>query len=298
MNSKNINSYSDNIYVSLHSAQKKDLAESLDYLLNLGFKNIELCGGTDYNENYKNILIEFKEKYNLKYLVHNYYPAPKENFSLNLSSINHEIINNSIDLMKKAIDLCTILDCKRYSYHAGFRLSPQPSELGVGLKKNKLIERNYACEIFKRNSEAIIKYGKERGVIVYIENNVLGKKNHLAFNENPFIFTDATDINLIEKHIKANVLLDVAHLKVSCNNLGLNFQDQLKILSKNCNYYHLSNNSGCEDENKQLNLDDDILTAIKNIKLKKDTYFTIEVYSGEDSLRKSYHNLYQVLNEK
>lgn len=288
----NTDHYSNKIYVSLFSAQQNDLVKALDKLIFLGFKNIELCGGTRYRKDYEEILIQYQKKFNLNYLVHNYFPAPLTPFSLNLASDNKQIITNSIELIKKAIDLCVKIKSKRYSFHAGFRLSPQPTELGEKLVKRELLNKKVAWEIFSNNVEIIKKYSNEKGVDIFIENNVIGEKNKKSFLENPFLFTDSSELCSIENLVNGNILLDVGHLKVSCKNLNLNFEDEFCKISKKCKYYHISNNNGLEDQNAHILYDDDIFKILKKTNYSDiDTCYTLEVYQGDEYLVNSYKNL-------
>ena len=77
--------------------------------------------------------MELKQKYDLVYLVHNYFPPPKEEFVLNLGSTNNEIIRKSISLCKKAIDDAVVLGAPCYSIHAGFYFDPEIPEFRVGV---------------------------------------------------------------------------------------------------------------------------------------------------------------------
>ena len=58
------------IYLSSSCVKSEKIKDSVLVLAKNGYKNIELSGGTEYYESFENDLIDLKENYNLKYLVH------------------------------------------------------------------------------------------------------------------------------------------------------------------------------------------------------------------------------------
>ena len=78
------------IYISSSCVKNTKIKDSVEELATNGFKNIELSGGTEYYDNFENDLLELKDKYNLNYRCHNYFPPPKKHFVLNLASPNNE----------------------------------------------------------------------------------------------------------------------------------------------------------------------------------------------------------------
>ena len=92
------------IYISSACIKSDKISESISILAESGFRKIELSGGTKYYKDYEKDLVFLQQKYNLNYLVHNYFPPPEEPFVLNLASTNDHIYHSSIELYKKAID--------------------------------------------------------------------------------------------------------------------------------------------------------------------------------------------------
>lgn len=280
--------FSDRVFVSLSSAGEADLSNAIDALLSEGFSNIELSGGTVFNQATKDILLNYKENSNVKFHVHNYFPAPDQSFALNLSSDREETIAKSLQLISEAIELSALLETGRYSVHAGFLLDPNPSELGAGWKKAPLLTREKGWENFIHNFSIIQDMAASRNVQLFVENNVLSKKNKEMFGANPFLFTDSSDAGKITENLGMKVLLDLGHLKVSCTSLGIDFGGEVSRLATDCIYFHLSNNSGQEDENKGLAVNDDIISAVpKKSFLDENVIFTIEVYDCFRAIRES-----------
>ena len=96
-------------------------------------------------------------------------------------------------------------------------------------------------------------------------------------------------LELLEK-VNFKVLLDLAHLKVSCNTLNLDFLDQSKKLMQYTDYLHVSGNDGLSDQNHGIKDDASIIKFFENNDLSDKT-LTLEVYSDLDSIRSSYEKL-------
>ena len=96
-------------------------------------------------------------------------------------------------------------------------------------------------------------------------------------------------ISLKEK-IDFNLLLDVAHLKVSAKTLGLDLEDEFAKMINASNYIHISDNDGMHDSNNRLNKSSTLLSMLSNsVTDNKD--FTLEIYDGVDSIKQSYQAL-------
>ena len=93
------------IYISSSCVKHIKIKDAVQDLVNNGFKNIELSGGTEYYNGFEDDLLELKNKYNLNYICHNYFPPPKEHFVLNLASLDDEIYNKTFEHLKNAIEL-------------------------------------------------------------------------------------------------------------------------------------------------------------------------------------------------
>ena len=278
------------IYISSSCLKNDKISQSVEQLAVQGFKNIELSGGTNLYEGYIDDLLELKNKYNLKYLLHNYFPPPKDSFMLNIASLNNELFEKSIEHCLNALQVCKILGSRKYGIHAGFLIDFAPSEAGKKIQLKKVNDRAVAID---RLTQAWIKIEEEAGneVDLYIENNVLSKTNHDTYKgDNPFLLTDhKTYLELLEK-VNFKILLDLAHLKVSCHTLGLNFFDQSNELIKNTDYLHVSGNNGLSDQNYGIKNDSSIIEFLENKDLSNMT-LTLEVYSGLEDIKSSYERL-------
>ena len=134
------------IYVSSFCSKQKKIGSAIRELAEHGFRNIELSGGTEYYEGYEEDIFDLKEKYNLKFLVHNYFPPPKDDFVLNLASLDDAIFERSFEQLRKAIRLASLLGADKFGFHAGFYVDIRVDELGKAISAHNLWDMKQAYE--------------------------------------------------------------------------------------------------------------------------------------------------------
>lgn len=274
------------IYISTSCVKHRKIKDSIEELASNGFKNIELSGGTEYYENFEHDLLELKEKYSLNYRCHNYFPPPKRPFVLNLASLNDEIFQMSFDHLEKAISLSNRLGADKFAFHSGFFIDIRLSEIGKKLSRDKLFDKEESLERFC-NAYDIIKR-KAKNVSLFIENNVFSKTNADTYDgKNPFMMTNFDEYKSLKEKINFNLLLDVAHLKVSAKTLGLDWKEEFENMMSVSNYIHVSDNDGFHDLNNQLTKSSSLLSMLKRSDTKNKD-FTLEVYDEISAIKRSY----------
>ena len=277
------------IYVSSSCSKQKRIGHAIQELAEHGFQNIELSGGTEYYEGYEDDIFDLKEKYNLNYLVHNYFPPPKEDFVLNLASLDDTIFERSIAQLRKAIRLARLLGTDKFGFHAGFYVDIGVNEIGKAVSARHLCNTKQAYERFCNGFNLIKKESKE--IQIYIENNVYSKTNFSIYRlQNPFMLTSPAEYRELQQHIDFKLLLDVAHLYVSSRSLGFDFNLHLDQMSMETDYVHLSDNDGWHDQNAEFISDSKLLNKIKK-KYLKDKTITLEIYTGIDALKASFDHI-------
>lgn len=282
------------IFVSSSCVKHKNIKKSVEDLAENGFKNIELSGGTEYYENFEEDLLELKYKYDLNYRCHNYFPPPKIPFVLNLASLDDETFKKSFHHLEKVIALSQRLEADKFGFHAGFFIDIKLDEIGKKLSKDKLFDREKAIDRFCKSYEIIKK--KTNKLSLYIENNVFSISNAKTYkNTNPFMMTSFNDYKALKKKIDFNLLLDVAHLKVSVNTLKLNFEEEFTNMIRECKYFHISDNDGLHDTNNELTKTSNLLPVLEKSDIK-DKDFTLEVYDGMRAIKNSYSVLSKVIS--
>lgn len=281
------------IYISTSCVKHKKIRTSIQELVDNGFHNIELSGGTEYYDELEDDLLELKAKYHLSYICHNYFPPPKEHFVLNLASLDDEIYNKTFAHLKSAIQLSKKLGAKRFAFHAGFFIDIKVNEIGKKISKANLFDKKKSIQRF---CDGFVELQKSAdGIELYIENNVFSSTNAMTYNnENLFMLTNSSEYKELKNKINFSLLLDVAHLKVSSKTLDLSFEDELSCMINQSDYIHLSDNDALDDLNYKIRADSNLLDLLKKQDLKgKD--FTLEIYDDINEIKKTYEILQKVI---
>lgn len=252
------------IYVSTSAIGSKSLSKTVRKFNQYGIKNIELSYGVfekDFNKTFKKL----SKKNN--FLFHNYYPKPKKEFVINLASFNRNVRLQSIKFIKNNIDFCSKNKIKFYSFHAGFLIDPKPKYLGKKIPKTVIQPRGKSIKLFINTIRDLAKYAKKKKIKIFIENNVISKQNLIKFKKNPLLMTSPTEIKKIMSKLPKNVrlLMDVAHLKVSSKTLKFNLVESFKNLRKYTGAYHLSDNNGIIDNNRDVKRNSWFLNLITKV---------------------------------
>lgn len=274
------------IYISSACVRHKKIKDSVKELAVNGFKNIELSGGTEYYENFEEDLLNLKEKFNLKYLCHNYFPPPENSFVLNLASLNNETFDMSFKHLEKVISLSNRLGADKFGFHAGFFIDIKLDEIGKKLSRDNLFDAKESTERFCNAFDIISRESKN--LKLFIENNVFSKSNADTYDgEKPFMMTSFNDYKSLKEKIDFNLLLDVAHLKVSVKTLGLNWEEEFHNMMSVSDYVHVSDNDGFHDLNNQLTKQSNLLPMLSEIDTSNKD-FTLEIYDGMNAIKKSF----------
>lgn len=274
------------IFVSSACSRKRTIGEAVRELANRGFRNIELSGGTAYYESYKADLLELKEQYGLRYLLHNYFPPPQVDFVLNLASLDDDIFSRSMAHLMKAMDLSLELKASRFGFHAGLLIAPEVHELGKSIPYRKLADRSQATQRFCEGLRSLTGSGKP--VDLYLENHVFSESNSKNYHgKNPFLLTDSEGFTELRRSVDCRLLLDVGHLKVSARTLHLPFGEQLARMISHTDYIHLSENDGLHDLNWGLSAEGEVYRELERQDLRGKT-ITLEIYEGLEKLEQSY----------
>ncbi len=281
------------IYISSSCVKHKKIKDSVQELVDNGFKEIELSGGTEYYDGFEDDLLELKEKYDLNFLCHNYFPPPKDHFVVNLASLNEEVYSKTFEHLKKAIELSKNLGAKKFAFHAGFFMDIKVSEIGKKISNDNFFDKEKATQRFCNGFEELQKLSSN--VKLYVENNVFSATNYKTFSgDNIFMLTNSQEYSELKSKIDFDLLLDVAHLKVSSKTLGIDFENEFKKMIVISDYIHISDNDALHDLNHKLQKDSSLVELLKHQNLKNKD-FTLEVYDSLTSIRKCYDLLQEVI---
>lgn len=274
------------LYVSTSCLQKRMISEVICKLAENGIKNIELSGGTDYYPMIEQDLKNLKEKSNLQYACHAYFPPPKEPFVVNLASCNDRIYKRSIEHYELCIEMMCRLGCRTLSVHAGFLVEINESEIGGKLGRNVVYDEKEAYERFCTAFNYIQKLCTTNSIKLFLENNVLSAENYQQFNyHNYMMMTDYRSIMKMKEMLDFSLLLDLGHLYVSTNTLGLDYTKECDKLKEFVKWIHISENNGIFDEHKPLLEGSQILSEFNKL-YHSDINVTLETMGNiEDIVR-------------
>lgn len=273
------------IFVSSACSKKKNIGAAVHELADNGFHNIELTGGTNYYDGYEEDLLSLRDKYKLQYGVHNYFPPPRENFVVNLASLDGDIYQKSLSHLKSSVSFCRHFGVEKFGFHAGFYLELASDMLGRKVAPNKLCDIRKADRQFIQGLREIVAYAE--GMEIYLENNVYSAANFKSFGQDvPFMLLHAADFQAIENQVDCKLLLDVAHLYVTAKTLGFDFHKELETMLGQSDYIHLSANDGKSDQNKGIKRDGFIYNALKPYSLHG-KIITLEIYENMTVLQES-----------
>lgn len=281
------------IYVSSSCVKAKTIGDAVRQLHDAGFKCIELSGGTQPYPEMEHELADLKAKFGLSYLCHNYFPPPPIPFVVNLASLNDQMYRMTMEHLLRAIHLSKFLGADKFGFHAGFLMDIPTDEVGKSISNKNLFEREAALQRFRNGFAELKEIAGE--LKLYVENNVVSQTNLRNFEGvNPLLATDKASAYELRGGLSMNFLIDVAHLKVSCRTLNLDFHSELETLLKESDYVHVSDNDGTADTNQAFLRNTELFEMLKRNNLKGKT-LTLEVYSGLDDLISGYEALKEII---
>lgn len=238
------------VYVStVCLANGSNVIEVLEAYDKAGLRNVELGTSRQYIEGLS--LSKFKQ-HNFSFIVHHYFPPPREPFIVNLASQDATILARSKEQIKKSLEFCQGLGIELLSFHAGFRADPDDN---LRFCQQHVASYEKAFATFVESLEEINGYAQERGVRIAIENNVLSDYN-LVDGGNPFLLLcEAEEFERLWQRIpSANVgiLLDLGHLRVTSHWLKFDRYQFIDRVKDKVFAIHVHENNGQVDEHREL----------------------------------------------
>jgi sugar phosphate isomerase/epimerase len=247
----------------------------------INVKNIELASGVYWGKPIR------LKKYFENIIIHNYFPRPESDFVLNLASSN----NKSMDFVLRAFQLAKEIGANIYSVHAGFVTDFKANELGNEKIQSQLEEETKekyekAKVIFQKNINYLAAASEENGIKIMYENNGVSSLSIKKECQIPraLLVTDKDIDEVIVTNPKINILLDLAHLKISSNAYHFNRKKVLRKYSENISGYHISDNDGVRDTNSCIGKNSWFMQHLaEHLKGAKEPIpLTIEVYGIDD----------------
>lgn len=263
------------VYVSTGGLPGKNLTAMLSAAERLGIGHVELGSGVPYAADNADIARRYSKR--IRLLAHNYFPAPRNPFVLNLAALDSEIRSLSLDHCRRAIQLNADLGAPFYSVHAGFAAYPRPEHLGRAIDPSSAIPRKDAYRMFGETVKILLDDADKAGISLFIENNVVSLNNLLNGRNAMLLLAEPEEIVRFVaeiNHPRFGVLMDVGHLKVSARTLGFDAGAALEALLPQVRAFHLSDNDGLVDSNRPFGADAWFMPALTRA---RDAHVIIEL---------------------
>jgi sugar phosphate isomerase/epimerase len=224
----------------------------------MGIRGVELSSGLAYSQDMLDHVREAHTTGRQRFLVHNYFPPPREAFVLNIAARDADTLTKSREMARTAIRLAFELGAPFYSVHAGFAALLKPEMLGKPEQQAaaftiKDIDRAGAYEVMVRTVRDLADFAAPLGLGLLIENNVISPLYLEKMPVNPLLLTDAPEVVRFFVDVKRSnvgLLLDVAHVKVSATALGFRPEAFVDQVGEYVRCLHLSDNDGRVDSNQ------------------------------------------------
>lgn len=268
----------DTIYISTRAFKEKSIKDILELCFSKGLINLELGSNIEYSTDTIGLLKEFKGA-SMRFLLHNYFPRPQEDFVLNLASDDNEIIRRSIQHCKQAIELSAMLESPFYSVHAGFAFHASPADLGSSLIGLPRIPYERSYDIFLESIRFLAEYAQHAGVKLAVENNVVADFNLIGGENRLILLADALEAVNVYRQVSSHnlfYLIDLGHLKVSSTVLRFDRNEYLKEIMPYTIAFHLNDNDSHSDQHL---LFDENSWFMDIISMNQDKFFIIETSS-------------------
>ncbi|AZO94017.1 TIM barrel protein [Halocella sp. SP3-1] len=247
-----------------------DIKSKIEKIVSNGLNNIELSGGEVFYENILEDILCLQKKYNINYIIHNYFPPPRKDFVLNIASENKENLNRSVNFIKENIELVSQFNNKLYTFHAGYSKKLSVNKNGYFKPDPGEIDWEKTYQVFYKSLDDILSFAVEKQVKIGIEN--LFPYNKV---KNYSIMCSEEEIeellNKYEDNKYLGLLLDLGHLNVAANYMKFDKYETLDFL---INKYrnkifeiHLSENDGSQDAHLPIQLDGWQIDIIKKYSL-------------------------------
>lgn len=226
------------LYLSTSCIKNRTIIETVEELSRIT-PNIELSGGSEYDPDLLDKLLKTKRERNINFLIHSYFPPPKDHFILNFADEDEKTREFIMETMRYVKSL----DIPYYSIHAGFKKSFTLSNEVLFDSRDK---NNFVLEDIGENIKWFTNEFPDKKIAL---ENLYPNNNN---KECCFMMHIDEIVCMLSKHPDVYLLLDLGHLKNSSRSFGFNYLDAVELLfnkySQRILEIHLSENDGIQDD--------------------------------------------------
>lgn len=210
-------------------------------------------------------------------IPHNYFPASKDPFVLNLASLNPSIRCRSVEHCRNGLSLARTSDSPFYSAHAGFCIDPDPEHLGRQWNFDVDYDLDKSYDAFCASVESLADRAASESVDFLLENNVVTSSNVDECGNTPLLCAYPDELERFFQdvdHPRVGLLLDTGHLKVTAQTFGFDLHKATERLKPYVGGIHHSDNDGQADTNSPIGEDYWFLRHLSDF---RDTPHVLEV---------------------
>lgn len=181
------------------------------------------------------------------YVVHNYFPPPRDPFVLNLASPDEDVRRRSLEHVTAALDLAAAVGSSIYSVHAGFVCDP----VGTAGGRFEIPTPSSpdatpaALDRFTASIESALSHAALRQVRLLVENNVC-----VPEHRGKLLLQSADELETFLARFDSpslGLLLDTGHLTVTATTLGFDADDFVDRVTPWIGAFHVHDNDGLAD---------------------------------------------------
>ncbi|MEM4267671.1 MAG: sugar phosphate isomerase/epimerase family protein [Candidatus Woesearchaeota archaeon] len=264
------------IYVSTSTIRyNKNLMNVLDRYHKIGIKHVELGAVHFYIRDYS-WLFDFKQKTNMNFIVHGFFPPTKTPFFLNIGSQNKVFLKKSLVVAKKGISMCANLGSSLYSLHGGMLYDYGPNLTPLSKRYRPEDVFSTMCDSLKE----LCDFAGAYNIKIAVENMV---------NRESMLLVESKEFrNLFEqvKNKNLGALVDIGHLNMAFTDKSLQARFIRDIASRVFEFHIHKNNGNCD---QHLPIEQtDIFDIVPRGILKK-VYLTLEGQNNwsEDDIKRT-----------
>lgn len=242
------------LYISSSSVSTDDVLEAVAALYPIT-KCIELSGGCRHDPNLLERLIAFKQGHPVNFLLHSYFPPPRDHFVLNFADTGQA----TRDFIERSMEFVTALEVPYYSTHSGFRADFSSDAAGLLHHQS---QKTFTLDGIAEN----VRWFKSRwpNIPLVLENLYPNNGNtSCGFMMSPDEIGEA-----LELMPDIGLLFDLGHIKVSAHLMGFDYQtavdDIFERYGSRIIEIHLSENDGLVDDHYPIKGDSDQYRIVKN----------------------------------
>lgn len=277
------------VFLSSSCVKGDNVLEAIERLSPIT-KHIELSGGSNSHERLLEALLALKDQ-GYHFLVHGYFPPPKEHFLLNFADKSEKtrgFISHSLDYVKS-------LGISYYSTHAGFA-----SDFTIGKKEN--LEGGRKQFVYSDVQKNIDWFFESFNTIALALENLFpnhGDKNCC------FWMKPESIIEALNSDSRLYLLLDLGHLKITARAFGFSWENAceefLNSYMHRIKEIHVSENDGLFDDHLAVSEESYQVKLIRKFASEIRKYginITIEARdTSMDELSRTIHLLENILEE-